>query len=75
MMPEEGKAHEGPQDNHQSGQNIVSGANDESQLDKFKENIPEGGRESYPEKQAGTTPDAYQYERQEGDSNQSNDQA
>jgi hypothetical protein len=44
---------EGLQDANQPGKDIVKGARDESQLNKIKQHVPEGGREAYPERQAG----------------------
>lgn len=37
-------------------ENIREGAHEEAQLDKLHKNVPEGGREAYPEKQAGSPP-------------------
>ncbi|WP_158826805.1 hypothetical protein [Mucilaginibacter lacusdianchii] len=50
---------EGLQDSNQSGEDIRSGARDEDQLSKIKENSPEGGRDAYPERQQGAPPDTY----------------
>ena len=47
---------EGLQDTNLSGEAIRKGAEEEDQLDKIKQNAPEGGRDAYPEKQAGTPP-------------------
>jgi hypothetical protein len=47
---------EGLKDTNLSGEDIREGANEEDQLDKIKQNVPEGGRDAYPEKQAGTPP-------------------
>lgn len=45
---------EGLQEAHQDGEAIREGARNEDQLDKIKQNIPPGGRDAYPERQAGT---------------------
>ncbi|WP_345950680.1 hypothetical protein ABDD95_04345 [Mucilaginibacter sp. PAMB04274] len=50
---------EGLQDAHQSGQEIRDGARNEDQLDKIKASVPKGGRDAYPEQQAGTPPNTY----------------
>jgi hypothetical protein len=50
---------EGLQDSIQTGDEIRSGARNEDQLDKIKENQPEGGRDAYPERQQGTPPNTY----------------
>lgn len=50
---------EGLQDSNQPGEDIISGARNEDQLDKIKENNPEGGRDAYPDRQQGTPPDTY----------------
>jgi hypothetical protein len=47
---------EGLQDAHQTGEDIRAGARNEDQLDKIKQAAPEGGRDAYPELQAGATP-------------------
>lgn len=47
---------EGLQDSNQDGQEIIDGAFETDQLDKFKENVPEGGRAAYPERQEGAEP-------------------
>ncbi|GAB2684783.1 hypothetical protein GCM10027037_02580 [Mucilaginibacter koreensis] len=73
MEQEDQQAQNAP-DNHQSGENIVKGANNEDQLNRFKESAPEGGRNVYPDQQAGTPPDAYEYKREEsGESTAAND--
>jgi hypothetical protein len=64
-MEQENQQPQGTQDNHQSAENIVKGASNEDQLDKFKESVEEGGRDAYPDQHAGTPPDAYNYEREE----------
>jgi hypothetical protein len=47
---------EGLQESNKTGEQITGGANQEDQLDKIKQNAPEGGRDAYPERQAGTPP-------------------
>jgi hypothetical protein len=47
---------EGLKDTNLPGEVIIKGANQQDQLDKIKQNIPEGGRDAYPEKQAGAPP-------------------
>lgn len=47
---------DGLQETHQSGEDIRDGARNEDQLDKIKEAVPEGGRDAYPELQAGAPP-------------------
>jgi hypothetical protein len=47
---------EGLQDAHQTGEDIRAGARNEDQLDKMKQAVPEGGRDAYPERQAGAPP-------------------
>jgi hypothetical protein len=64
MNKEQGYNEEQTRDNQQEGKDIIKGATNEDQLDKLKEAVPEGGRDAYPEKQSGTEPDAYQYERE-----------
>jgi hypothetical protein len=48
---------EGSPESHQTGEEIKSGARNEDQLDSFKQAVPPGGRDAYPELQAGTPPD------------------
>lgn len=40
----------------ESGEEIIEGAHTEDQLDKLKEAVSPGGRDAYPERQAGTEP-------------------
>jgi hypothetical protein len=40
----------------QSGEEIIEGAHTEDQLDKLKEAVAPGGRDAYPERQAGAEP-------------------
>ena len=47
---------EGLQQANQDGKTILDGAHETDQLDKFKENVPEGGRDAYPELQEGAEP-------------------
>jgi hypothetical protein len=47
---------EGSQETHQTGEEIREGARNEDQLNGFKEAVPPGGRDAYPELQAGTPP-------------------
>ncbi|QJD94857.1 hypothetical protein HH214_02665 [Mucilaginibacter robiniae] len=50
---------EGLQEAHESGQEIISGANDEDQLAKLKEAAPKNSQGINPENQEGATPDTY----------------
>lgn len=47
---------EGLQESNQNRENIINGALETDQLDKFKENVTEGGRAAYPERQEGAEP-------------------
>jgi hypothetical protein len=47
---------EGLQQTNKDGQEIVDGAHETDQLDKFKQNVPEGGRDNYPDLQQGAQP-------------------
>jgi len=47
---------EGLKEGNEDGQEILDGAMETDQLDKFKENAPEGGRAAYPERQEGAEP-------------------
>ncbi|WP_342646031.1 hypothetical protein [Mucilaginibacter sp. CSA2-8R] len=47
---------EGLKDTNLSGEAIRKGANEVDQLDKIKQNVSDGGRDAYQEKQAGTPP-------------------
>jgi hypothetical protein len=48
---------EGSQESHQTGEEIRDGARNEDQLEGFKQAAPPGGRDAYPELQAGAQPD------------------
>ena len=50
----------GLQETRGSKEDIRNGARQEDQLDKFKQHVPEGGRDNYPDLQSGAQPDAYQ---------------
>ena len=47
---------EGLKDTNKDGKTIVDGAQETDQLDEFKKNVPEGGRDAYPELQEGAEP-------------------
>jgi len=57
----------GLQETRASREEIVSGAQQEDQLDKFKQSVPEGGRENYPDLQSGVQPNAYQSPKERGE--------
>lgn len=57
----------GLQETRATGEEIVSGAKQEDQLDKLKQAVPEGGRDNYPELQSGVQPNAYQTPKQRGE--------
>lgn len=50
----------GLQETRGSGEEIVGGARQEDQLDKFKESVTKGSRDNDAEQQSGAQPDAYQ---------------
>lgn len=52
MEPEE----EGLQQANKNGEEILEGAQETDQLDQFKNNVPEGGRDAYPDLQEGAQP-------------------
>jgi hypothetical protein len=47
---------EGLKESNENGKEIVDGANETDQLEKFNDNVPDGGRDAYPEKQQGAEP-------------------
>lgn len=60
----------GLQETRASGEEIVSGARQEDQFDKFKQDVPEGGRDNYPDLQSGVEPNAYQTPKEQDDTNE-----
>ena len=44
------------QETNKDGQEILDGARKTDQLDQFNKNVPEGGRDNYPELQQGAQP-------------------
>jgi len=58
---------QGLQETRETGEEIVSGAKQEDQLDEFKQAVPEGGRDNYPEIQSGVQPNAYQTPKERGE--------
>jgi hypothetical protein len=52
-----------------SAEEIVGGAKQEDQLDKFKQAVENGGRDNYPDLQSGVQPDAYQTPKERGENN------
>jgi len=57
----------GLQETRATGEEIVNGAQQEDQLDKFKQAVPEGGRDNYPDLQSGVQPNAYKAPKERGE--------
>jgi|GEM_PF-6591174 len=68
--PQEMYKDPGLQETRASGEEIVSGARQEDQLDKFKKDVPEGGRDSYPNLQSGVQPNAYKTPKEQDNNNE-----